>query len=308
MRLRHGKSSSNNNEAVIPLPSLTTLSSMKLSVVHRTTFEYSSPVTESFNELHLEPRTFPFQKTLSCIVRVLPATRLTKFRDLFHNTTHHFEILAPHRALDVESRIKVHNLPLVIPEESRIAGKSEYATAEINERTWPYRNESKRVVLLPEIWRKAVDITFEVDAYYDKAVRIMNWIHSEFQYAPGSTDVNTAIAHCFAQRSGVCQDFTHIMLALCRAAGIPARYASGYLYNGPLDHLVGSQASHAWAEVFFPAVGWVGFDPTNNNLADERYVKVAVGRDYDDVAPIRGSYRGTGHSRLSVEVLVEKVS
>lgn len=280
---------------------------MKLSVLHRTVFEYSSPVSDSMNELHLEPRRFPFQKTLSSIIRVLPATRLTKFHDLFQNTTHHFEISGAHRRLDVESRIRVENLTLFVPEVSRHATKEDYRTQEVRERTWPYWNESARVSFVPDLWRKAVDITFGFDAYFDKATQIMNWIHQEFRYQPGSTDVNTGIAQCFLERTGVCQDFAHVMLGLCRVIGIPARYASGYLYNGPLDRLVGAQASHAWAEVFFPAVGWVGFDPTNNTLADERYVKVAVGRDYDDVAPIRGTYRGTSHSQLHVEVKVEKI-
>ena len=89
--------------------------------------------------------------------------------------------------------------------------------------------------------------------------------------------------------------------------GIPARYASGYLYNGPRDTLVGAQASHAWTEVYLPGAGWIGFDPTNNTLADERYVKIAVGRDYEDVAPVRGNYHGTGHCRMEVQVEVEKI-
>src|SRR5690606_13079301 len=109
-------------------------------------------------------------------------------------------------------------------------------------------------------------------------------------------------------RRGVCQDFTHVMIGLCRAAGIPARYASGYLYNGPSDILIGSQASHAWCEVYLPTAGWIGFDPTNNHLADQRYVKVAVGRDYEDVTPVGGSYHGTGHCRLEVHVSVEKLA
>jgi len=91
------------------------------------------------------------------------------------------------------------------------------------------------------------------------------------------------------------------------AIGVPARYASGYLYNGPRDSLVGAQASHAWCEVYLPHAGWIGFDPTNNTLADERYVKVAVGRDYEDVAPVEGSYLGTGHCRLEIKVDVERL-
>lgn len=280
---------------------------MKLSVLHRTIFEYGGPVTNSVNELHLEPRTFPFQKTLSVLIRVLPATRLMKFQDLFQNTTHHFEIPTSHNRLEVESRIRVHNLPLEIPDEAREATKEAYRPAAVRERIWPFMNESARVMFRPEIWRQAVDVTFETDSFFDKASAIMRWIHSEFRYEPGSTDVTTHLDQCFAERRGVCQDFTHVMLGLCRAVGIPARYASGYLYNGPRDHLIGAQASHAWAEVFLPVVGWIGFDPTNNTLADARYVKVAVGRDYEDVAPIRGTYRGTSHCRMDVEVLVEQV-
>lgn len=281
---------------------------MKLSVLHRTVFHYGGPVTDSVNELRLEPRTFPFQKTLSSLIRVLPATRMKKFQDLFLNTTHYFEIPGTHDRLEVESRIRVHNLPLEIPEEARVATKEAYRAPAVRERTWPYMNESSRVVFRPEIWRQAIDITYGFDTYFDKASQIMQWIHSEFQYEPGSTDVGTHLDQCFAEKRGVCQDFTHVMLGLCRAAGVPARYASGYLYNGPRDCLVGAQASHAWAEVFLPVVGWIGFDPTNNTLADDRYVKVAVGRDYEDVAPIRGTYRGTPHSQMEVEVLVEQLA
>ena len=123
----------------------------------------------------------------------------------------------------------------------------------------------------------------------------------------GTTGVSTQVEESFQMRRGVCQDFTHVMLAMCRAVGVAARYASGYLYNGPRDTLVGAQASHAWCEVYLPAAGWIGFDPTNNTLADERYVKIAVGRDYDDVAPVVGSYHGHGHCRMEVHVEVEKI-
>lgn len=306
---RGSNNSNNNNDECCPIGQIDhdPRRLMKLSVVHRTIFHYGGPVTDSVNELHLEPRTFPFQKTLSSLIRVLPATRLSKFQDLFQNTTHHFELLKPHTRLEIESRIRVHNLPLDIPDEARNATKEIYRTPAVRDRSWPYLNESARVIFRPEIWRQALDITFGHDAYFDKATQIMNWIHAEFRYEPGSTDVTTHLDQCFAEKHGVCQDFTHVMLGLCRSAGIPARYASGYLYNGPRDHLIGAQASHAWAEVFLPVVGWIGFDPTNNTLADARYVKIAVGRDYEDVAPIRGTYRGSAHCHMDVDVLVEAI-
>ncbi len=280
---------------------------MRLSVRHRTTFHYASPVTQSSNTLHLEPRTFPYQKTISALIRVIPATRLRKFTDLFQNITHHFELPGAHTSLEVESRVKVQNLPLDVSAASREATLSEYADSSIREVIWPYLQESHWVSRLPEVWRQALDIANPGDPVFEQASRIMEWIHREFRYEAGVTSASTHLEEAFALRQGVCQDFTHVMLGMCRSVGIPARYASGYLYNGPRDSLVGAQASHAWSEVYLPGAGWIGFDPTNNTLADERYVKISVGRDYDDVAPVRGNYHGTGHCRMEVQVEVEKI-
>ena len=280
---------------------------MRLAVLHRTVFNYGMPVTNSVNTLHLEPRTFPYQKTISSLIRVIPATRMRRFTDLFQNITHHFELPGPHTRLEIESRIRVHNLPLDISAASRAASTDGYRDLSIREQIWPYLQESRWVSRHPEVWHQAIDITREFTTIYEQAMALMKWIHQEFTYDPSATQVNTHLEEAFGLRRGVCQDFTHVMLGLCRAVGIPARYASGYLYNGPRDTLVGAQASHAWAEVYLPAAGWIGFDPTNNTLADERYVKIAVGRDYEDVAPVRGSYLGSGHCRMEVTVEVEKI-
>ncbi|WP_345714411.1 transglutaminase family protein [Luteolibacter yonseiensis] len=280
---------------------------MKLAVFHRTTFIYSFPVTHSVNTLHLEPRTFPYQKTISALIRVIPATRVRRFTDLFQNITQHFELPGPHTRLEIESRIRVHNLPLDISQASREATSQGYNDPSIREQIWQYLQESRWVSRHPEVWREALDITRGFSSVFDQSMAIMSWIHREFAYEQGVTTVNTHLEEAFEMKRGVCQDFTHVMLGLCRAVNIPARYASGYLYNGPRDTLVGAQASHAWAEIYIPAAGWIGFDPTNNTLADERYVKVAVGRDYEDVTPVRGNYRGTGHCRMEVQVEVEKI-
>lgn len=278
----------------------------RLSVLHRTTFHYSTPVTHSVNALHLEPRTFPYQKTISAIIRVLPATRLQRFSDLFQNVTHHFELPQPHQKLEIESRIKVCNLPLDLKSDCLTATLEGYRDSEIRERIWPFVQETRRVAKWPEVWRQALDLTRGQTSVYEKSMAIMHWIHEQFRYEPGATAVNTSLREAFELKRGVCQDFTHVMLGMCRAVGIAARYASGYLYNGPADTLVGAQASHAWCEVYLPHAGWIGFDPTNRTLADERYVKVAVGRDYDDVAPVTGTYLGSGHCRMEVVVAVEQ--
>jgi transglutaminase-like putative cysteine protease len=131
-------------------------------------------------------------------------------------------------------------------------------------------------------------------------------IHRDFTYQSGVTDVTTSIEEIVAGRRGVCQDFTHLLLGMCRALGIPARYASGYIVershseaNAPSR---GAGASHAWVEAFTPTHGWRGFDPTNNLVANEHYVKIAIGRDYSDVPPTRGTYHGGPSESLSVAV------
>ena len=280
---------------------------IKLAVRHRTVFHYAGAVRNSVNTLHLEPRDFRFQKTLSAFVKVIPTTRLRRFDDLFGNVAHHFELSAEHGKLEIESLVKVRNLPLYITHRGYSEGGECYDEPSIRERCWQYLLESKWVSLGPEIWRQALDLTMAEVAVFGKARAIMRWINAEFAYEPGSTDVETHLEQAFALRKGVCQDFSHVMIGMCRSIGLPARYASGYILTGGRDSLVGAQASHAWCEVYLPETGWIGFDPTNAVLADQRYVKIAVGRDYEDVAPIHGSYLGGAGCRMEVEVSVERL-
>jgi len=280
---------------------------MKLDVTHRTTFHYSGPVRDSENTLHLEPRDFRTQRTLRTLIRVVPATRLTRFTDLFQNIAHRFELPQAHDRLVVESRMRVENTTVEIPEEARRVKYPEAFRHWNSEETWQFLQESRHVSKHPDIWKAAIERIEDNPCIHDQALAIMDWIHREFTYAPGVTDVDTHLEEAFALRRGVCQDYAHVMIGMCRSIGIPARYVSGYLYNGPRDHLIGTQASHAWVEIHLPHAGWVGYDPTNNTLADERFVKVAVGRDYQDVSPIQGGYVGAARCRLDVLVRVEKV-
>lgn len=279
---------------------------LRYQIRHLTAFDYANPVTDSVNTVHLEPRPFPFQRTLSCFLKVLPATRVRRGADLLHNVIHHFEVPQPHTRLEIESHLKIQNLPLIIPDFAAEATPADF-TDDQRELIHPFLQESPYIQSSPLIWRQAVDLVDGLNPLHHKALAILRWVHASFLYQPNATAVSTRILEAFELRQGVCQDFSHVMIGLCRAVGIPCRYASGYLYNGPLDQLLGAQASHAWAEVYLPGVGWVGYDPTNNTLADERYIKVAIGRDYHDVAPVRGRYRGTGNSHLTVEVEVTKL-
>ena len=280
---------------------------IKLAVRHRTVFRYAGAVRNSLNTLRLEPRDFRFQKTLSAFIKVIPATRLRRFDDLFGNVTHHLELSGEHNKLEIESMVKVRNLPLYITDRGYADGAESYDDPSIRERCWQYLLESRWVSLEPRIWRQTLDLTMAETAVFEKAAAVMRWIYAEFTYEPGTTDVETHLEQAFALRKGVCQDFTHVMIGMCRSIGLPARYASGYILTGGGESLVGAQASHAWCEVYLPETGWIGFDPTNAVLADQRYVKIAVGRDYGDVAPIHGSYMGGAGCRMEVEVSVERL-
>lgn len=280
---------------------------MKLDVTHRTTFHYTGQVRASENTLHLEPRDFRDQRTLRALIRVIPATRLFRFNDLFGNVSHRFELPKPHDRLVVESRIRVENSRPPLSEEARNVRYPEALSHWSSEETWPFLQESRHISKHPDIWRAAIEQIDDHPQIHDQAMAIMNWIHSEFNYAPGTTDVDTHLEQAFAQRRGVCQDYAHVMIGMCRSIGIPARYVSGYLYNGLRDHLIGDQASHAWVEIYLPHAGWIGYDPTNNTVVDDRFVKIAIGRDYQDVSPIQGSYLGHAHCRLEVMVKVEQV-
>ena len=138
-------------------------------------------------------------------------------------------------------------------------------------------------------------------------LRMLNTtIRDAFQYMPGITDAQSPIEVALKERRGVCQDFAHIMIAIARHWGIPARYVSGYLHHRPRSQdRSGDDATHAWLEAYLPSLGWIGFDPTNDILAGERHIRAAVGRDYADVPPTRGTFKGGARSELAISVVVE---
>ena len=145
------------------------------------------------------------------------------------------------------------------------------------------------------------------DKPFDSVLRLSDVLHDTFQYVPGSTTVVSPIEDILESYQGVCQDYAHVMITIARGWGVPARYVSGYLYVKSRDHDADpGAASHAWVECLLPGLGWIGFDPTNRCMVDDRHIRVGVGRDYQDVAPIRGIFMGGGIAELSVEVRVRK--
>ena len=279
---------------------------MKLHVTHRTRYTYASPVRESFNEVRLKPVTNEHQVCEAFLLKVLPAAKLAHYSDFHANIIHFFELPSPHTTLLVESKAKVITLPIAADPAASPVPMARLPECRRMERCFDFLQESTHVEGNPEAWRLAIDVTTGTPDIWQAACAIMGHIHSNFAYTPSVTSVHTHMRDVLGDRRGVCQDFAHVMIGLCRAIQIPALYVSGYLYNGPRDHLLGSQASHAWCEVFVPGLGWCGLDPTNNQRTDERYIKLAVGRDYADVPPVRGHYKGVTDRNMEVEVHVER--
>lgn len=290
-------------------------------VAHRTTYCYSEEVTSSYGRAYLTPREFPGQRLLAHDIHIDPApSDRSVGSDVYGNTTSYFHVTAEHRKLVVtgESLVEVQ-----CPDAASTAlADLPWEDARPTAATGPLAVEFTLDLQPPEI-------TGEVTAYAAEsltprrpllaAVAELNArIHADFTYRSGSTTVSTSVADVFAAREGVCQDFARLGAACLRAHGLAARYVSGYLATDPppgKERMVGADATHAWSAVWVPGAGqhdrtghWIGFDPTNDQFADERYVTVAWGRDYADVPPLRGIiYTDARDSTITVSVDVAPV-
>jgi len=260
---------------------------MKLRVRHRTEFTYAHPVSHSFNEVRLKPLSTNGQVCETFNLRILPGARLSHYLDFYLNCVHFFEILEAHTRLSVESTAGITTTARHLPYDAASAPLGLLECAQ-PDRCYDFLQSSTFVSVSPEIWRLAVDACQGQTDVWQSALAIMRFIHAGFRYVPFSTDVNTHMLEVLEQRRGVCQDFAHVMLGMCRAMKIPARYVSGYLYNGAGGTLSGTQASHAWCEVYLPGAGWVGLDPTSGLMADEGHIPLAATPDPQGAAPVSG--------------------
>ncbi len=273
---------------------------MKWDIVHQTRYTYAAPVKNSFNEARLQPFSNEEQTVERFELQVLPATRLNQYHDFYSNIVHHFEVVEPHSSLLIESRLRVATHP-----HAPLAGTlTPWPLARISEalkdtRSYEFLEVSRYVEISPEVWRLAVDAAIGQTDTWQAALAIMRSVHGRIEYVPNSTTVHTHMRGVLQEGRGVCQDFAHVMIGLCRALQIPALYVSGYLATEK------ASATHAWTEVFIPGIGWRALDPTHNCQAGETYIKIAVGRDYADVPPITGTYKGTTDRRLQVDVRIK---
>jgi len=274
---------------------------MKWEIFHRTRYTYAAPVRDSFNDVRLQPMPIPEQTVESFLLKVLPAARLTHFKDFYSNWVNHFEIVEPHSYLLIEasSRVVTNSLP-PLPDK-KLCSFDQMRAASNVDRCFDYLLESRFVEVTPEAWKLAVDATMGLDDAWQAALALMRFVHGYLKYESASTNVHTHMSEVMRDRRGVCQDFAHFMIGLCRSLKIPARYVSGYLATEE------ASATHAWLEVFVPGHGWRGLDPTHNRQIGDTYVKIGNGRDYGDVPPVSGNYHGTREHKMEVEVRINVV-
>ncbi|AIQ12840.1 transglutaminase family protein [Paenibacillus durus] len=283
---------------------------MKIQINHTTRYTYTEPVTDSVNEIRLTPRTNYRQSCFHHEVEIFPPANLLTYEDFFGNRVHAYSVNKPHTEMVIHTRATVvtvdkaqgADLPSLPLEEQIKLMKDE----EFQNRYTEYILPTRYTEVTPELMEFASQHPFdEAEDIYEWTRKLSSTIYEQFTYDPGATSVNTTVKKALKLKRGVCQDYAHLMIAVCRSVGLPSRYVSGYHYVSDLQggNADFEQASHAWVETHIPGTGWLGFDPTNNVEVNWRYVKLGHGRDYKDIVPVKGVYRGiAGQLEVTVDV------
>ncbi|HEY3545082.1 MAG TPA: transglutaminase family protein [Propionicimonas sp.] len=277
---------------------------MRLRVVHTTRFTYPSPVTSSYNEARLTPQTTPTQTTLETAVRTDPGANTMRYVDYWGTEVTAFDLHRPHDSLEVVASSLVETGAAQAP--SDLLDWNTLLTDEVRNSHTELLAPTAFTTMDEALGDVLAEVAGQVDP--ETAVHAASIIVREhLEYRRGATGVATTAAQAWEQRGGVCQDFAHITVALLRAAGIPARYVSGYLHPA-LEPRIGDTVvgeSHAWVEAWVGS--WMAVDPTNGAPVGDRHVLVGRGRDYKDVSPLRGVYAGPGGSSLRVTVEITRL-
>ncbi len=274
---------------------------MILEIQHETAMEYSQPVSEWLCELRMEPVSDAAQRCHSFRISVGLAVTMSNYLDGFGNRVHHFNLLKPPTTVRILAASVVETEDAGVGPIASQAVFSDRPPAE----EWqlpletldylPLRGPVRASPLLEPLLAQLRPLPrMRVGMW---VCQVAESIRGRFEYARDVTDASSPIDHLLAHGKGVCQDFTHLMIAVLRSFGVPARYVSGYIHRPNKE-----SQSHAWCEVWLPDVGWTGFDPTNGCPVNGHFVKTAVGRDFTDVPPNKGTYRGAGDETIQVRV------
>ncbi len=275
----------------------------RVSIVHTTTHRYAGEVVSSYNEARITPPSLARQTCASARVEVEPDATLFQYRDYWGTVVHSFDLHQRHAALTVRGCSTVETTAAPLPRGAPV-GWAELAADAVRDR---FAELLEPTPYVPELARgdEIVDAV-RCSTPDETAQAIVGWVEENLRYEPGATDVTTSAEDALARGRGVCQDFAHLTLALLRAAGVPARYVSGYLHPdpcAPVGETIAGQG-HAWVEWW--CGDWAGWDPTHREPIGERHIIVARGRDYADVAPLKGVYHGAPAASQEVSVAITR--
>ena len=282
-------------------------------VTHRTSYRYDKPVERSSHVFRLFPVSDRLQRLISHELAVSVEGPYRDYEDVFGNRARRMDVETPYAEMTIEATSQVEVL-----DTDPLSYRPLRQRAQIPVVWMPWHQQVLQPFLLPpelaetelkELSEYAMSFAVRNDFdLLDTLLDVNQSIYQEYKYTPGATTVFTTPFEVYANRRGVCQDFTTLFICLARLLGLPARYVCGYLYTGPKhENQRQAEASHAWAQVFLPEAGWKGFDPTNGVLTQTDHIRVAVGRSYRDATPTSGTiFVGGGGEKLEVEVRVRQ--
>ncbi|MFA7344993.1 MAG: transglutaminase family protein [Terrimicrobiaceae bacterium] len=283
---------------------------MLFDVLHLTDYRYTEPVSEAYVEARLTPPPRKEQEILAHSIDFSPGAETSGYVDYFGNTATFYSMTLRHERLTVTNRMTVRTRTLRRPEEALalpVADARQILSSSLTD-IFDYLQPTPAVPTggTSTDWAKKF---LRGGTPVGEAVAALNRaIHERFKYKPGATELKTPLATVWKKREGVCQDFAHIMLSVLRTAGLPARYVCGYVETDGPERLVGSVATHAWVEIMLPGLQWVAIDPTNNGWCGERHITVALGRDFEDASPVRGTFKGSGTQSMKVRVRMKRLT
>lgn len=273
------------------------------NIHHITKYEYDRPVIESVNEIRIYPFISAEQEVLYQEVFVTDHPEILLINDYWGNRTGMFNLMTGHKELVIESKLIIRTLG---PEKRKINSKAGLDDLK--------KEVQSNLILLEFVGAKEIELKKEINDIIKEFVtpgmsvadiieKCNEYIYTNFKYIKGITTIETTVKEILKHRSGVCQDFAHVMLEILRTLGIPSRYVSGYICPNK-NGMRGEGATHAWVEAWIPGEEWVGIDPTNNVWITNNHVKLAIGRNFNDCSPIKGTFKGPARQSLSVYVSV----
>ncbi len=271
-------------------------------IKHITRYSYTSTVIDCTNQVMLYPINDEHQNVQSHELKITNNPPIETFTDYFGNKVGMFSIIAPHNVLLIESDIVVSTRPVEFPERLPPPAE-EWATLAELKSAYPYLDfmDHEALIAVDELNVISARTIDKQWSPFHNGRLLSEYVYNNFEYKKGVTSVETKVDEILALKAGVCQDFAHLLLVLLHCNGIPARYVSGYICPDK-EELRGAGATHAWVEAYTPGYGWVGLDPTNNCIASDRHVKLAIGRNFSDCTPVKGTYKGSSEHTLEVSV------